>query len=65
MNKIKEIFKSFVAVLVVMIGVLCLNFYITHHLSIVSILIGGLGFFILFPAIKKWEKNIWGDDANL
>ena len=65
MNKIKEIFKSFVAVLVVMIGALCLNFYITHNFSISSILIGGLGFFILFPAIKKWEKNIWGDNANL
>jgi hypothetical protein len=65
MKKIKELLKSFVAVLVVMIGVICFNFYITHTIGIVSILIGGLGFFILYPAVKKWEKTIWGEDANL
>jgi hypothetical protein len=65
MKKIKELLKSFVAVLVVMIGVICLNFYMTHTIGIVSILVGGLGFFILYPAVKKWEKTIWGEDANL
>jgi hypothetical protein len=64
MNKIKEILKSFVATLVVVIGVICLNFYMTHTIGIVSILVGGLGFFILHPAVKKWEKTIWGEDAN-
>jgi hypothetical protein len=47
-----------------MIGVICLNFYMTHTIGIVSILVGGLGFFILYPAVKKWEKTIWGEDAN-
>jgi hypothetical protein len=65
MKKIKELLKSFVAVLVVTIGVICLNFYMTHKLGILSFLVGGLGFFILYPAVKKWEKNIWGKDANL
>jgi hypothetical protein len=37
----------------------------THTIGIVSILVGGLGFFILYPAVKKWEKTIWGEDANL
>jgi hypothetical protein len=37
----------------------------THKLGILSFLVGGLGFFILYPAVKKWEKNIWGKDANL
>jgi hypothetical protein len=65
MKKIKELLKLFVAVLVVMIGVICLNFYMTHTIGIVSILVGGLGFFILYPAVKKWEKTIWGEDSNL
>jgi hypothetical protein len=65
MEKIKELLKSFVAVLVIMIGVICLNFYMTHTIGIVSILVGGLGFFILHPAVEKWKKRIWGKDANL
>lgn len=63
-EKIKEAFKTFVASLIVMLGVTLLSFYVKNEFGIVSFLVGMLGFFILFPAIKKWETIIWGNDAK-
>ena len=64
MKKIVDLLKSFVAVLIVMTGTVLLNFYITHRFSILSIILGIIGFAILFPAVKKWEKTLWGENAN-
>ena len=47
-----------------MLGVFLLNFYLTNPVGIVSIVIGTLGYFILHPAVDKWNTRIWGDDAN-
>ena len=64
MQKVKEFFKSFVAVAIVMLGAYLTGFYLRNEFSFVSVFCGIVGFFILFPAVKKWEKTIWGDNAN-
>jgi len=64
MEKIKDFFKSFVAVLIVMLGCYLTSFYIRHEISFTSVFSGIIGFLIIFPAIKKWEKLLWGTDAN-
>jgi hypothetical protein len=64
MKKIKDLFKSFIAVLIVMLGSYLTNFYLTHEFSFTSILFGSIGFIILFPALKKWEEVLWGSEKN-
>jgi L-lactate permease len=64
MEKIKDFFKSFVAVLIVMLGCYLTSFYIRHEISFTSVFSGIIGFLIILPAIKKWEKLLWGTDAN-
>jgi hypothetical protein len=64
MEKIKDLFKSFITVLIVMLGSYLTNFYLTHEFSFTSILIGSIGFIILFPAMKKWEEVLWGSEKN-
>ncbi len=64
MKKIKDFFKSFVAVTIVMLGAYLLTFYMKNEISFTSVFSGIIGFLIIFPAIKKWEKTLWGTDAN-
>lgn len=64
MEKLKEILKGFIATLIVMFGVFLFNFYLTNPVGIVSILVGLCGFFILFPAVKKWEDILSRKNAN-
>ena len=60
MKKIVDLLKTFVAILIVMLGAYFTNFYLSNKISFTSVFIGIIGFFILFPAIKKWEETIWG-----
>jgi hypothetical protein len=67
MEKVKEFFKSFVAVLIVMLGGYLVSFYLRNEISFTSVFCGIIGFIIIFPAIKKWEEVLWGKnptDAN-
>ena len=64
MKKIKDFLKSFVAVVIVMLGCYLTSFYIRHEISFTSVFSGIIGFLIIFPAIKKWEKLLWGADAK-
>jgi hypothetical protein len=64
MNKVKNFFKSFIAVLIVMLGSYLTSFYMKNEISFTSVFCGIVGFFIVFPAIKKWEETLWGSDAN-
>ncbi len=64
MKKIVDFLRSFFAVIIVVIGTLSFNFYITHKLSIISVILGIIGFVILFPAVKKWEKTFGGEKNN-
>ena len=64
MQKVKEFFKSFISVVIVMLGAYLTGFYLRNEFNFVSVFCGIVGFFILFPAIKKWEKTLWGSDAN-
>ena len=67
MKKIKDFFKSFIAVAIVMLGSYLISFYLRNEVSLTSVFCGIIGFLIIFPAIKKWEETIWGKkdtDAN-
>lgn len=64
MDKIKSLIRSFVAVLITMIGVYFFHFYMANGVSIVSIILGILGFIILHPAVKKWENILGEPDAK-
>lgn len=64
MEKIKKFFKRFISVVIVMIGVVFLSFYMLNEFSVVSIISGALGFYVLFPAIDKWDERLWGKDKN-
>ncbi len=47
-----------------MIGVYFFHFYMVNGISIVSIILGILGFLILHPAVIKWESILGKPDAN-
>jgi cytochrome c biogenesis factor len=64
MKKIKDFFKSFVAVMIVMLGAYLLTFYMKNEFSFTSVFAGIIGFLIIFPAIKKWEQTLWGTNAK-
>jgi hypothetical protein len=64
MKRIKSFFKSFVSVLIVMLGAYLTGFYLRNEFSFTSVTCGIIGFFILFPAIKKLNETLWGSDAN-
>jgi hypothetical protein len=64
MEKVKNFFKSFISTFIVMIGVFLLNFYLTHGVGIVSIIVGIIGYLILHPAVSKWNNILWGDDTS-
>ena len=64
MKKIKDFFKSFVAVTIVMLGAYLLTFYMKNEISFTSVFSGIIGFLIIFPAIKKWEQLLWSTDAK-
>ena len=67
MKKIKDVFKSFIAVAIVMLGSYLISFYLRNEVSFTSVFCGIIGFLIIFPAIKKWEETLWGKkdtDAN-
>ena len=63
-KKVKNFFKSFISTFIVMIGVFLLNFYLTHGVGIVSIIVGIIGYLILHPAVSKWNNILWGDDTS-
>ena len=65
MKKVKDFFKGFVPFLIVVLGVFLTNYYLTTQFSFKSVFLGIVGFFILYPAIKKWDNTLWGDDNNV
>ena len=62
MKKMLNLLKSFVSVVIVMLGAFLTHFYLSNEISFISIMSGVLGITILFPAIKKWSQTLWGDD---
>jgi hypothetical protein len=64
MKKIKNITKSFIPFLIVIMGVYLISFYLRNDITIVSSLCGILGFWFVSPAVTEWEKILWGDDAH-
>jgi len=60
----KKFIISFVATLIVMTGVYLISFYLKHGFSFISIILGIVGFFVVYPAIQRWEKILGGDDAK-
>lgn len=47
-----------------MIGASLTNTYLSESFSFKSVVFGIVGFLILYPAIKKWDNTLWGDDNN-
>ena len=64
MKKMLNMLKTFVSVVIVMLGAFLTHFYLSNEISVTSILAGISGFIILFPAIKKWNQTLWGDDVK-
>ena len=64
MKKVKDFFKTFISVIIVMIGASLTNTYLSESFSFKSVMFGIVGFLILYPAIKKWNNTLWGDDNN-
>jgi L-lactate permease len=60
MRKIKDFFKSFVSVVIVMLGVYLTSFYLGNEFSLTSVGSGIVGLLILYPAVKKWDTTLWG-----
>jgi len=58
MNKIVDFFVGFIATVIVMLGGYLMNLYAQKEISVVTILLGVIGFFIVYPAIERWEIRI-------
>jgi len=65
MKNFKEFLKSMISIMIVMLGAYLTSFYIQHEISFTSVFVGIIGFFILFPAMKRWDRVLWGRNANL
>ncbi len=45
--------------MIVMLGVYLTTFYLKNELSFTSVICGIIGFFILIPAVNKWDETLW------
>ena len=67
MKKVKKATKSFISLLIVMLGAYLMSFFIQNETSFTSVFCGIMGFIIISPAFEKWEEVLWGKndtDAN-
>lgn len=59
-NTILNFLLSFMSIIIVMIGAYFLSFYVINEISFTSIILGVIGFLIIYPAIDKWENYFKG-----
>jgi hypothetical protein len=63
MGKLKEILKDMLngvlAITMLFIGLICTAYFLVKGVSIISIVIGYVGFWILSPAIQSWKDYFW------
>jgi hypothetical protein len=59
-NTILNFLMSFMSIIIVMIGAYFLSFYVINEISFTSIILGVIGFLIIYPAIDKWENYFKG-----
>jgi hypothetical protein len=62
MKKIINFLKRLVSILIVFLGTYLVSFYLTNEISFTSVFVGIIGFFIINPAITKWNKTLWGNE---
>jgi hypothetical protein len=62
MKKVKNYLKSLISTLIVFLGTYFVSFYLTNEISFTSVFVGIIGFFIINPAITKWNKTLWGSE---
>jgi len=55
---ILDLFIGFLASCITMLGGYFVTFYFMEGISFTSIILGLIGYFIIFPAIQKWEERI-------
>ena len=57
MSKFKSLVSTIISGFIVMSGAICLTGFILSPVSFTSVLFGVYGGWVLFPAIKNWEKT--------
>jgi len=60
MFKLKNLFVTLVASIIVMFACVLMWFFVSHEASITSFITGLIGIFLLNGAIEYWEKAIRG-----
>jgi|694.fasta_scaffold14935_6 hypothetical protein len=58
MDKLKDFGLSVLSAFIVTIGVLCVVAYLSLEFSIFSLFFGLIGYFIIYPLIKHYKKEI-------
>jgi len=58
---ILTIISFMLSMIIVSIGSILMNFYLQNKFSIISFILGSLGFFVLYASIENWENkfNKW------
>ena len=56
-EKLLKILSSFFSTIVVMVGCLLVIYFMQKTMSIVSFIVGCIGFLILGGSLKEWEKR--------
>ena len=56
MNKLRRFSKGIVAALIMVVGVYFVKIYLTEPFGLSTLVTGGIGFLILYPAFEKWEE---------
>lgn len=58
MLKIKNLFTTFLATVIVIIGCLLMNYFVTHEVSFVTLIYGILSMLVLWGSIDYWDKKL-------
>lgn len=58
MLKIKNLFITFLATVIVIVGSILMNYFVTHEVSFVTLIYGILSMLVLWGSIDSWDKKL-------
>lgn len=58
MSKIKNLFITFLATVIVIVGCILMNYFLTHEVSFVTLIYGIISMLILWVSIDSWDKKL-------
>lgn len=58
MLKIKNLFITFLATVIVIVGCILMNYFVTHEVSFVTLIYGILSMLLLWGSIDSWDKKL-------